>query len=123
MNPAEAPLFQFKGVELNTPPMGEKARREVGFLLGRIQGGEVLGMPQARALFGVAPGLYELRIREPDKNWRIFYRADDDYILVIHQINKTTRTLPDKDKKLIISRLAAYDAAKTQELKHDEQST
>ena len=112
MNPDEKQFFQFNGVELSTPPLGEKARREIGFLLGKVQGGEVLGMPQARALFGVAPGLYELRIREPDKNWRVFYRADDDYILVIHQINKTTRTLPDKDKKLIKSRLAAYDAAK-----------
>lgn len=115
MNSNETPLFKFNGVQLSTPPMDEKARREVGFLLGRIQSGEVLGMPQARALFGVAPRLYELRVREPDKNWRIFYRADDDYILVIHQINKTTKTLPDKDKKLIISRLSAYDAAKTQE--------
>ncbi len=93
--------------------MGEKARREVGFLLGRIQGGEVLGMPQTRALPNIAAGLYELRIREADKNWRIFYRADDDYILVIHQINKTTRTLPQQDINLIQRRLAAYDAAKT----------
>ena len=74
-------------------------------------------MPEARALFGVAPGLYELRVREADKNWRIFYRADADRVLLIHQINKTTRTLPDKDKKLIASRLAAYDAAKAQEEK------
>lgn len=119
MNPEEKPLARFKGVQVRTPPMGEKARREAGFLLGRIQGGEVLEMPQARALFSVAPGLYELRIREADKNWRVFYRVDQDRVLLIHQINKTTRTLPDKDKKLIVSRLASYDAAKAGETQED----
>ena len=86
-----------------------------GALLGRIQEGEVLGMPHARPLSNIAAGLYELRIREADKNWRIFYRVDADRILLIHQINKTTQTLPDKDKALIRQRLAAYDAAKAEE--------
>ncbi len=112
MNPEEKPLARFKGIQISTPPMGEKARREVGFLLGRVQDGEVLGMPQARPLPNIAAGLYELRVREADKNWRIFYRADDERILVIHQINKTTRTLPQQDINLIQRRLAAYDAAK-----------
>ena len=112
MNPEETPLFQFSGVQLSTPPMSEKARRETGFLPGRVQMGEGLGMPQARALPGIAPGLFEPRIREADRNWRIFYRADDDFVLVIHQINKTTRTLPKQDIKTIQTRLAAYDAAK-----------
>ena len=71
-------------------------------------------MPHARALPGIAAGLYELRIREPDKNWRIFYRVDDDYIVIVHQLNKTTRTLPNQDITLIQNRLAAYDAAKTE---------
>lgn len=112
MNPDEKPLFRFKGVELSTPPMGESARREAGFLLGLLQADEALAMPQSRALSGIAPGLHELRVREADKNWRIFYRADDeDRILIIHQINKTTRTLPDRDKATIRQRLASYDAA------------
>ena len=72
-------------------------------------------MPHARPLANIAAGLYELRIREADKNWRIFYRVDDDRILLIHQINKTTQTLLDKDKALIRQRLAAYDAAKAEE--------
>lgn len=92
--------------------MGASARREAGFLLGLLQSGDVLGMPQARPLFDVAPRLYELRIRETGRNWRIFYRADAERILLIHQINKTTRTLGEADKKLIKERLAAYDAAK-----------
>ena len=92
--------------------MGVAARREAGFLLGRLQGGEVLGMPQARPLFEIAPHLYELRVRETGKNWRIFYRVDNDRILIIHQINKTTRTLPQQDITLIQNRLAAYDETK-----------
>lgn len=93
--------------------MGAQARREAGFLLGLLQGGEVLGMPQARPLPDVAPHLYELRVREPGRNWRIFYRADADRVLVIHQINKTTPTLTEQDKDTVRNRLTAYDAAKT----------
>lgn len=93
--------------------MGEEARREAGFLLGLLQSGEVLAMPQARPLFDIAPRVYELRIREAGKNWRIFYRADADRILLIHQINKTTQTLSEQDKKTVKDRIAAYDAART----------
>lgn len=91
--------------------MGVQARREAGFLLGLLQSGEVLGMPQARPLFNIAPRLYELRIREAGKNWRIFYRVDVDRILLIHQINKKTPTLTEQDKTTIKNRLSTYDAA------------
>lgn len=117
MNPQEKPLFRFNGVEVGTPPMGVEARREAGFLLGSLQGGETLGMPQARPLFEIAPRLYEMRIREAGKNWRIFYRADADRVLLIHQINKTTRTLSERDKKTVKDRLATYDAARQKEKK------
>lgn len=112
MNLEEKPLFQFNGVELSTPPLGEVARREVGFLLGQLQSGETLSMPRARPLPGIAAGLHELRVREANKNWRIFYRVDDDYILVIHQFNKTTPKLPQKEIDTIQKRLAIYDAVK-----------
>jgi phage-related protein len=117
VNPKEKPLFRFNGVEVNTPPMSDAARREAGFLLGLLQCGETLGMPQARPLFEVAPRLYELRIREAGKNWRIFYRADADRVLLIHQINKTTQTLSEQDKKTVKDRLATYDAARIEERK------
>ncbi len=112
MNPEEKPLFRFNGVEIGTPPMGTQARREAGFLLGLLQRGEVLGMPQARPLFDIAPRNYELRVREANRNWLIFYRADADRVLLIHQINKTTPTLREQDKKTVKDRLTAYDAAR-----------
>jgi phage-related protein len=117
MNPKEKPLFRFNGIELDTPPLSLEARREAGFLLGLLQGGEALGMPQARPLFDIAPRLYELRIRDAGRNWRIFYRADSDRILLIHQVNKTTQTLSEQDKKTVRDRLAIYDAARDKEKK------
>ena len=110
VNPEEKPLFQFNGVELSTPPLGVSARREIGFLLGQLQSGETLSLPQARPLSQISAGLYELRVREAGKNWRIFYRVDDDFILVIHQFNKTTPKLPQQDIETIQKRLASYDA-------------
>ena len=115
MNPEEKPLARFKGVQVSTPPLGAVARREAGFLLGQLQSGETLSMPPARALPQIAAGLHELRVREANKNWRIFYRVDDDCILLIHQFNKTTPKLPQQEIDTIQKRLAIYDAAKQEQ--------
>lgn len=77
-------------------------------------------MPQARPLPEVAPRLYELRVREAGRNWRIFYRVDADRVLLIHRINKTTPTLGEQDKNLVKERLAAYDAARAQAKKKEK---
>ncbi len=74
-------------------------------------------MPQARPLFDIAPRVYELRIREAGKNWRLFYRVDADRVLLIHLINKTTQTLSERDKTLVKTRLATYDAARVLDTK------
>ena len=40
---------------VRTPPMGEKARREAGFLLRRLQKGETIEMPHLRPMKTLGP--------------------------------------------------------------------
>ena len=44
---SDKPLVWLKG-EVKTPPFGEKARIEAGFLLRRLQQGDTLSLPQSR---------------------------------------------------------------------------
>ena len=117
MNPQEKPLFCFNDIELSTPPLSVEVRREVGYLLGLLQQGEVLGMPRARPMPSIGARVYELRVRDADLQWRIFYRLDADRVLLLHQVAKKTATTPRAVIELCRTRLAQYDVARAEELK------
>jgi len=48
MPAGEKPLVWLHG-QIKTPPFSEEARIEAGYLLGRLQQGESLGLPHSRA--------------------------------------------------------------------------
>lgn len=52
---------------------------------------------------------HELRINDENKTWRIFYRIDDDAIIVIHWVDKKTNKTPQNVIELCKKRLAAYE--------------
>ena len=53
---------------------------------------------------------HELRIRDENKIWRLFYRIDADDIVVILWIEKKTNKTPDEILDLCRQRLKSYDA-------------
>ena len=108
---ARKPVF-FMTDEIRTPPMSENARREAGFLVGRLQEGATLGMPQARPMPDVGRRCLELRVTEDNKTWRILCRVDPDAVLVIHSFAKKTQETPKSVIELCKRRLALYDATK-----------
>jgi phage-related protein len=87
------PLVLLHG-EIKTPPLSRDARREVGWLLGRLQDGERLGMPRSRPMPSVGRRCHELRVPDGAKNWRVIYRIDDDAICVAAVFPKTTAKTP-----------------------------
>ena len=95
---------------IKTPPLSREARREIGALLRLLQDGESLGMPQSRPMPGIGPRCHELRVRDGDHNWRIFYRIDPAVILVIYLFAKTTRSTPRRSLELCKKRLKEFDA-------------
>jgi phage-related protein len=106
----DKPLVWLAG-EVKTPPFSKEARVEAGFLLRRLQQGETLGMPQARAMPSIGQRCYELRIRDENVNWRILVRIDFDAVVLAEVFGKKTGRTPKKVIDVCRERLKRYDAA------------
>src|SRR5947199_9123550 len=65
MAPGEKPLVWLHG-QIKTPPFSQEARIEAGYLLGRLQQGENLSLPQSRPMPSIGRRCHELRV--PDKS-------------------------------------------------------
>ena len=93
MSPRDKPLVWLRG-EIKTPPLGDDARIEAGFLLRRLQRGDLLSLPQSRPMPNVASGCHELRIVDGHLNWRIMYYIATDAIVILDVFRKKTETTP-----------------------------
>lgn len=106
--PSRKPLVWLHG-EIKTPPFTPEGRQEAGMLLGLLQEGERLSMPQAEQLPDIAPRCGALRVRDAEHNWRIMYRIDSDAILVLEVYPKKTQKMPDKVIRRCKQRLKQYE--------------
>jgi phage-related protein len=97
--------------EIKSPPMSALARREAGFLLRRLQQGDLLALPHSRPMPGIAPRCHELRINDDRKTWRIIYRIDEDAIVILDVFEKNTRKTPAQIIVNCKRRLQLYEAA------------
>jgi phage-related protein len=93
MSPRDKPLVWLRG-EVKTPPFGDDARIEAGFLLRRLQRGDLLSLPQSRPMPSVASGWHELRIIDGHLNWRIMYYIATDAVVILDVFRKKTETTP-----------------------------
>ena len=100
---------------VKTPPMSEKARVEIGFLLRLVQQGITLGMPLARPLPSIGSAVHEIRVRDGDKDWRLVYRIDSDAIVVVDVFAKRSRATPHQVVETGRKRLRRYDASGVKE--------
>lgn len=107
-NEARKPVGWLKG-EIKTPPFSSRARIEAGYLLGRLQAGEILAMPHSRPMPGIGPRCHELRVKDARSDWRIIYRLDPDVVLVVAVFEKRTRETPQQVMTACRSRLQKYD--------------
>jgi phage-related protein len=97
--------------EVKSHPFSREARIETGFLLRKLQKGQMLEMPHSRPMPAVGERCHELRIVDIDATWRIIYRVDPDAIVIVDVFSKKSRAMP----KLVIARsrkrLREYDDA------------
>ena len=107
----EKPLAWLAG-EIKTPPFSKRARIEAGFLLRRLQQGEVLTMPQSGPMPEIGPRCHELRVRDADHSWRIIYRTDTDAIVIADVFDKKTPKTPKHVVETCKRRLGQYDETK-----------
>jgi phage-related protein len=106
----DKPLAWLHG-EIKTPPLGKEARLEAGFLLRRLQRGELLSMPQSRPMQSIGARCHELRINDASGTWRIMYRIDKDAIVILEVFAKKTRQTPAAVIATCRKRLKEYDSA------------
>jgi predicted XRE-type DNA-binding protein len=69
MDEGDKPLVWLHG-EIKTPPLSAKARLQAGHLLRRLQRGEVLSMPDSRAMPSIGPSAMK-KTRLEAKGWKV----------------------------------------------------
>jgi phage-related protein len=96
--------------EIKTPPVSQEARREIGFLIRKLQLGLRLEMPQSRSMPTIGRRCHELRVNDRSQTWRVIYRIDPDAVLVVGMFSKKASKTPkyviDQARRL----LRQYDA-------------
>ena len=105
----DKPLVWLEG-EVKSPPFSQQARIEAGFLLRKLQQGEILTMPASRAMPGIGSGCHELRIVDEDKTWRIIYFIDTDAIVILEVFAKKDRKTPKHTIETCKKRLNLYQS-------------
>ncbi len=110
MSPKDKPLIWLHG-QVKTPPFSAAARLEAGYLLRELQRGLALAMPHSRPMPSIGPHCHELRITDEDKIWRIFYRTDNDAIVIAEVVKKKTGKTPKSVIDTCKARFRTYDDA------------
>lgn len=77
----------------------QDAKREAGFQVDKVQAG---GLPDDyRTMSSVGSGVMEIRIREDNGAFRVFYVANrGDAVFVLHCFQKKTQKTPKKEVDL-----------------------
>ena len=107
MDPEDKPLVWLHG-EIQMP-FSKDARLEAGYLLRRLQKGELLSLPHSRPMPSIGPRVHELRINDRGKTWRIIHRIDEDAIIVVEVFAKKTKKTPIEVIEVVQQRLRIYD--------------
>lgn len=110
MTSADIPLVWLEG-EVKTPPFSQAARLEAGYLLRKLQQGEVLGMPHSRPMPSIGSRCHELRINGESATWRIIYRLDRDAVVILEVFSKKSRATPKVVINACKKRLKDYENA------------
>jgi phage-related protein len=98
-------LFHIKAKE-TVKGFSSSAKDDIGSLLRRLQDGEILKFPDSRPMPDVERGAYELRVRDADGIYRVFYYLKSAKgILVFHAFTKKTQTTPQREIELGRKRL------------------
>ena len=111
MSSRDKPLVWLAG-EVRSPPFSAEARLEAGFLLRRLQRGELLSMPYSRPMPTIGHACHEMRIVDATSTWRIVYHLDSDAVVILEVFSKKTGTTPNRVVEASKERLARYERAR-----------
>lgn len=95
--------------EIKTPPFSREARIEAGKLLGKLQCGVTLSMPDSRPLPSIGSNCHELRIDDGGITWRILVQIRSEAILVLDVFAKKSEKIPKHVLDAARRRLKSYE--------------
>ena len=107
MSENDKPLVWIKG-EVKSPPFSANARIKAGFLLRRLQKGDIIEMPDSRPMPSIGKNCHELRVNDKNKTWRIIYYIDEDTIVILEVFAKKTQKTPQEVIDTSKKRLSRY---------------
>ena len=81
------PLVWLHG-EVKTPPFSRAGRVQAGFLLRRLQNGELIELPASRPMPTIGRNCHELRVEDGDVTWRILYHLTSDAVVILEVFQK-----------------------------------
>jgi len=111
VSPKDKPLVWLHG-EVKSPPLSREARIETGYLLRRLQRGDLIGLPASRPMPSIGARCHELRINDSAGSWRLIYRLDSDAVVILDVFSKKTRATPQTVIDTCRRRLKEYDNAR-----------
>ena len=106
---AEKSLVWLSG-EVKTPPFSTHARISAGHWLRKLQKGEFVEMPHSHPMPSIGSNCHELRIKDISETWRIFYRIDNDAIVIAEVFKKKTQQTPKQVIDICKKRFKQYDS-------------
>jgi phage-related protein len=84
----------------------KEIRKDISDILGKLELGLSLGLPHVRPLPSVSSGLFEIRVKDKQGQFRVIYFVKKgDAIYLLHAFRKKTQKLPQKEIKVILNRL------------------
>lgn len=76
----------------------EEVKRDLGYLIHRLQLGETITLPYSRPFRSVEIGVNELRVKDSSGAYRVFYFLKTQKgILIFHAFKKKTQKTPNKE--------------------------
>ncbi len=109
MKRQDKPLVWLHG-EIKSPPFSSNARIEAGYLLRRLQQGDLLSLPHSRPMPAIGSRCHELRINDENKTWRVIYRIDEDAVILLEVFEKKTQKTPGEIIDICKRRLRLYES-------------
>ena len=80
-----------------------------GYLLRKLQMGELLSLPHSRPMPSIGSRCHELRIDDQNKAWRVVYRIDNDAIVILEVFEKKAQKTPLEVIETCKRRIRLYD--------------
>jgi phage-related protein len=84
-------------------------RKDLGSILTKLQKGTTVGYPDTKPINTVAPGVFEIRLKDASGAFRAFYVIKTKHgVVVFHSFMKKTQKTPKQEIETGRLRLNAY---------------